>query len=104
MGRTEPFDAHLELTPDRMDLAEFSIRFGDRRSFPEETLQDNLNRIPREIEQGAIDWLHVFRPQVQRTKLNRATGVLESASCQKPASFAKKRLGSPKVTTVSASF
>lgn len=57
----EPYQADLELTPDWSDLASYTIRFGDRRGFPEEDFQCSLSRITTEIESGEIEWAFVFR-------------------------------------------
>ncbi|HWE97545.1 MAG TPA: hypothetical protein VG269_26545, partial [Tepidisphaeraceae bacterium] len=35
MPTAEPFEAELEFTSDYSDLASYSIRFGDRRAFPD---------------------------------------------------------------------
>jgi hypothetical protein len=56
----EPFEADLEFTPDMCDVASYTVRFGDRRSFPDESFQDSLGRIPREIDGGLIEWAFVF--------------------------------------------
>lgn len=57
----EPFEADLELTPDLSDLASYTIRFSDKRTFPGEDLQSNLSRISEELETGAIVWGFEFR-------------------------------------------
>jgi hypothetical protein len=57
----DPFEADMGLTADMSDLASYTIRFGDRREFPGEDLQDSHSRIERELESGTIEWSFVFR-------------------------------------------
>lgn len=52
----EPFDATLELRPDLSDLASYTIRAGDLRSFPGEDLQSSLSRIKSEAASDSVAW------------------------------------------------
>lgn len=52
----EPFDAALELRLDLSDLASYTIRAGDMRSFPGEDLLDSLSRIKSEASRSLIVW------------------------------------------------
>lgn len=56
----EPFDAKLELRPDMKDLASYTIRAVDVRSFPGEDLQGGLPRIKAQAESGDITWRYVW--------------------------------------------
>jgi hypothetical protein len=56
----EPFNAELELRPDLSDLASYTIRAVDMRSFPGEDLQSSLSRIKADGESGIIVWRYVW--------------------------------------------
>lgn len=56
----EPFDAALELRPDLRDLASYTIRAVDMRSFPREDLQSSLSRINADAASGNIAWRYVW--------------------------------------------
>jgi hypothetical protein len=57
----DPFEADLELTADRRDLASYTVRFGDRREFPGEDFQSSLSRIEGDLKGGTVEWAFVFR-------------------------------------------
>ena len=56
----EPFDAELELRPDLSDLASYTIRVVDMRSFPGEDLQRSLSRIKADAARGNIVWRYAW--------------------------------------------
>jgi hypothetical protein len=56
----DPFEVHMELTADRSDLASYTVRFGDRRGFPGEDFQSSLSRIKRDLEDGTVEWAHMY--------------------------------------------
>jgi hypothetical protein len=56
----EPFDAELELRPDLSDLASYTIRAVDMRSFPGEDLQSGLSRIKADAASGKIVWRYAW--------------------------------------------
>ncbi len=57
----EPIECELQFSLGFAKLTGATLRFGDRRSFPEERLQDSLGRIPREIESNSIQWAFLLQ-------------------------------------------
>lgn len=58
--RAEPFGADLELRPDLSDLASYTIRAVDMRSFLGEDLQTSLARIRDDAVSGHVEWRYTW--------------------------------------------
>ena len=56
-----PVEADLRFLPGYTEMVGYTIRFGDQRAFPDEEIVAAIQRIPRDIESGSIEWAYEFR-------------------------------------------
>lgn len=67
----EPFEAELRFDRDAAELTAYRIRFGDRRSFPDEGVREGFARTVRDIRDGAVSWRYEWQDGPAITPVDR---------------------------------
>ncbi|QDV32710.1 hypothetical protein [Tautonia plasticadhaerens] len=67
----EPFETDLRFDQDAAELTAYRIRFGDRRSLPNEGVREGFARTVRDIRDGAVSWRYEWQDGPPITPVDR---------------------------------